>query len=261
METIKDTVSIIVPCYKHAEYLPDALDSVLAQTYPHWDCVVVNDASPDDTSRVALAYQQKDKRIQLLELKTNGGLSNARNQGILFTKGTFVLPLDADDKIAPDYLEKSLSVFQQKPHVKVVYTDAKCFGDRTDTVSRPDMDLKLLCRQNIHQPTAMYRRSTYHTTQGYRDYKYGYEDWDFWMQILKRKEDALRIPEPLFFVRVKDDSMIMDLKKNAEAEAWVRKQIKNNNRAFYRKWAPELLQSNELPFIERIGRKLKAMWP
>jgi glycosyltransferase involved in cell wall biosynthesis len=133
-------VSIIIPCYRQAEYLGEALDSVLAQTYPHWEAIVVNDASPDNTKEIAMGYASKDVRITLLNLEQNTGLPNARNSGIKATKGVFILPLDADDKIAPTYLEKSLQVFSENPLVKVVYTDVQCFGIRQDKVQRPDPD-------------------------------------------------------------------------------------------------------------------------
>ena len=64
MEKTTPTVSVIVPCYKQAEYLSETLDSVLAQTYPNWECIVVNDGSPDNTDAIAKAYREKDHRFK-----------------------------------------------------------------------------------------------------------------------------------------------------------------------------------------------------
>ena len=77
----KGMVSVIVPCYNQAIYLPEALNSLLAQTYQCWEAIVVNDGSPDETEKVALEYTRKDSRIKYV-FKENGGLSSARNKGI-----------------------------------------------------------------------------------------------------------------------------------------------------------------------------------
>lgn len=77
----KGKVSIIVPCYKQAEFLPETLDSVLSQTYSNWECIIVNDGSPDNTEEIAKIYQSKDTRIKYL-FKNNEGIAIARNTGI-----------------------------------------------------------------------------------------------------------------------------------------------------------------------------------
>ena len=249
-------VSIIIPCYLQAQYLPDALDSILAQTYPHWEAIVVNDASPDNTKEIAGTYASRDARITLLNLEQNAGLPNARNSGIKATKGVFILPLDADDKIAPTYLEKSLQVFNESPSVKVVYTDVQCFGIRQDKVQRHDPDLKALCRQNLFQPTAMYRRSDFEKTKGYR-VKIGYEDWDLWLQLIDRNEDAFRIPEPLFFFHCKEKSMIKDLQAERDKALAVRKQVLINNLPKIRKYAPDLVPAEYRSLAKKIRTALK----
>ena len=95
----KSIVSIIVPCYNYAALFREALDSVLAQTYDDWECIIVNDGSTDDTEEIALQYCQKDERF-IYFYKENGGHSSARNYGIKKSKGEYILPLDPDDKIA-----------------------------------------------------------------------------------------------------------------------------------------------------------------
>ena len=92
-------VSIIIPVYNHAQWLPDAISSALNQTVP-CEVIVVNDGSPDNTSEVAKMFD-----VKLIE-KENGGLTSARNAGIKEATGEWILTLDADDKIAPDFVEK-----------------------------------------------------------------------------------------------------------------------------------------------------------
>lgn len=116
----KGMVSVIVPCYNQAIYLPEALNSLLGQTYQCWEAIVVNDGSPDETEKVALEYTWKDSRIKYV-FKENGGLSSARNKGIELAQGEFILPLDADDIIHPEYMEKAMEAFEDNPFLKLVF--------------------------------------------------------------------------------------------------------------------------------------------
>ena len=120
-------VSVIVPCYNQASFLSDALDSVLAQTYTDWECIIVNDGSTDNTEEVAKTYINKDSRFAYVH-KNNGGLPSARNFGISKSSGDFILPLDADDLIGSSYLEKAISRFKSFPETKLVYCKAAKFG-------------------------------------------------------------------------------------------------------------------------------------
>lgn len=71
-------ISVIVPCYNQAQYLDECLQSVLDQTYQNWECIIVNDGSPDNTEEIALRWTKKDSRFRYLK-KENEGLSSARN--------------------------------------------------------------------------------------------------------------------------------------------------------------------------------------
>ncbi len=112
-------VSVIVPCYKQAHFLNESLQSVLDQTYPHWECIIVNDGSPDNTDEIARRWIEKDSRFKYLK-KENGGLSSARNEGIAISLGEFILPLDADDILDADYLTKAVPVLEQNPELGIV---------------------------------------------------------------------------------------------------------------------------------------------
>ena len=107
-------VSIIIPCYNKAAYLAKTLQSVLNQTYPNWECILVDDGSTDATSVVAKAYFEKDTRFHYF-LKKNEGVSTARNFGIEKAKGDFVVFLDADDILADFSLLKRVEYCNQYP--------------------------------------------------------------------------------------------------------------------------------------------------
>ena len=118
-------VSIIVPCYNQAQYLDEALQSVLDQTYSDWECIIVNDGSPDHTEEVAQKWAEKDNRFVYL-FKENGGVSSARNMGMEKAKGDFIQFLDADDVLAKSKLAVSIESVKQYG-VEVVCSDYLLF--------------------------------------------------------------------------------------------------------------------------------------
>lgn len=235
-------VSIIVPCFNHAAYLPDALQSVLDQTYTQWECIIINDASTDNTALVAEKWIKVDNRFKLVNNRKNLGLAESRNVGILLSKGHFILPLDSDDKIAKTYLSSSLKKIESNDSLKLVYTDVICFGLSNEYVERPAFTMNELCHENRIHCTAMFRRIDYDKTDGYRtNMKYGYEDWDFWLQLLPEEKAAAKVAEPLLHIRLKPNSMYRQLTEQREREQAMRQQLIKNNQQIFKRWAPELL--------------------
>lgn len=102
-------ISVIVPCYNQAQFLSETLDSVLAQTYVHWECIIVNDGSTDNTAEIAQRYCAKDSRFRYVE-KKNGGLSSARNVGLEEAKGDYIQFLDSDDLLSENKFKQQLEV-------------------------------------------------------------------------------------------------------------------------------------------------------
>ena len=125
---MKELVSIVVPCYKQAHYLEQSLQSVLEQTYTNWECLIVNDGSPDNTEQIANKWCKKDLRFKYI-FQENGGLSSARNKGISNASGSFILPLDADDLIHKNYLEKTVPILSSNEHLGIVSSYSKFFVD------------------------------------------------------------------------------------------------------------------------------------
>src|SRR5262245_60592888 len=125
-------VSIVIPCYQQAHFLSDAVESVVAQTFTDWACVIVNAGSTDNTSEVArqLIGRYPGRGIRLVE-KNNGGLADARNAGIRQSRGGCILPLDADDMLHPDYLRETVAALDAHPDHDIVYVDEQNFGDAT----------------------------------------------------------------------------------------------------------------------------------
>jgi len=206
---MKPEVSIIIPCYNQAHYLPEAVGSVVNQTLTHWECIIVNDGSGDNTPRIAnsLIMQYSEKQIRLIN-QENKGLAEARNTGIKASKGKYILPLDADDLIHPEMLQKTVSLLKTHPEIAIAYTDVKHFGSANRIVCAGEYDFKRLCFQNHLNYCSLYRREAWESAGGYNpNMVWGYEDWDFWISCGEKGYYGKRFSEPLFMYRVKETSM------------------------------------------------------
>lgn len=109
-------VSIITPVYDCEQYICQTIDSVLAQTYTHWELILVDDCTPDNSAARIAAYAQKDERIKYIKLPQNGGAARARNAALEQAKGRYIAYLDADDLWLPHKLERQID-FMTKNHV------------------------------------------------------------------------------------------------------------------------------------------------
>ncbi len=209
-------VSIIVPCYNQAQYLDEALQSVLEQTYINWECIVVNDGSPDNTEEVAKVWIEKDKRFKYL-FQENGGLSSARNFGITHASGEYILPLDADDKIAANYVALAIDTFQQDASLKVVYCKAEKFGVETGTWKLAHFSLYNLSQKNMIFCSALFRKKDWELVGGYDvNMIYGWEDWEFWISLLKNGGNVKLLNEVGFYYRVNTNSMLKKIDKEKD---------------------------------------------
>lgn len=210
-------VSIIVPCFNQAQYLDEALQSVLDQTYTNWECIVVNDGSTDNTEEVAKMWTEKDSRFKYL-FQENKGLSSTRNFGITHANGEFILPLDADDKISPTYVALSAEAFQQDTSLKVVYCKAEKFGDESGIWRLQTFSLINLARYNMIFCSAMFKKRDWELVGGYDiNLIYGLEDWEFWIALLKNGGNVKCLDEIGFYYRIKNNSMARII-KNEERE-------------------------------------------
>lgn len=210
---IKSLISIIVPCYNQAQYLDEALQSVWEQTYDHWECIIVNDGSPDDTEEVAKRWIEKDNRFIYLK-KENGGLSSARNFGIEQAKGEFILPLDADDRIGANYLSLAIDVFQKDSGVKVVYCQAEKFGEEEGIWQLSPFSIYDLALHNMIFCSAIFKREDWKLAGGYDvNLIYGLEDWEIWIAILKNGGNVKRLESVGFYYRIRKNSMARIINK------------------------------------------------
>lgn len=217
-------VSVIVPAYDLDKYLPDALRSVQTQTRTDWECIVIDDASPDNCGRIADEFARNDPRFKVIHNTTNQYLAGARNTGIAAASGDYILPLDADDMLAPNTLEILTAALDSDRSLHIAYGGVLFVNEdgQTPTVypgnaERPGhsgwpmaMDIELLVK-GLGQPmpyASMFRRDVWALTGGYRTRVRSSEDCDFWMRACSYGFDARMVTTvDTLIYRNREDSM------------------------------------------------------
>jgi O-antigen biosynthesis protein len=236
-------ISVIIPCFNYGQYLEEAIDSVLSQTFQNFEIIVVDDGSddPETIRRLSKLSKPKTKIIR----QKNQKLPAARNNGIRRAKGKYICCLDADDKLAPTYLEKCL-VRLEGENLDICYTWLREFGDSFSIWATGEFDLGTLVHQNCVEVSAIFKRDIWKTTGGYdQSMIHGYEDWNFWIAIAKAGGRGAKIDEPLFLYRKHGQSMIDSALEKHELLV---ETIQSNHK--------ELLENPEL--VEAIKNKRKT---
>jgi glycosyltransferase involved in cell wall biosynthesis len=192
------TVSVVVPTYNYGRFLPDALESLRKQTYPDWECIVVDDGSTDDTMAAVRAAAANDGRVRYVS-QANRGPSAARNRGIVESVGDYIQILDADDLLPPSKLEAQVHMMETDPLTGIVYSDARFFEDSTmdllryrvpgprpsTTPGTPSLDplLRALIHSNIMVVEGpLIRRSAIATVGPFEESLTRMEDWQYWLR-------------------------------------------------------------------------------
>lgn len=180
-----------MPAYNAALFLEIAVQSVQQQTYCHWELLIVNDASSDNTLQIAKSLQVLDERIQVVDQPTNQGVARARNEALERAKGKYIAFLDSDDIWQPDKLERQIS-FMEANKVLVSYSayqrideDGKMLGT---VVPPPEIDYKSLLKSNfIGNLTGVYNAEVL-GKQFFSDFKH--EDYVAWLALVKKAGQA-----------------------------------------------------------------------
>ncbi|MGA9913812.1 MAG: glycosyltransferase [Paraburkholderia sp.] len=201
-------VSVVVPCFNHGEFLQEAVASVINIRRHDLELIVVDDGSTDERTRKEMDVLS-GQGIKIIR-QENKGLAAARNAGILVSQGEYILPLDADNRLRPGYIEHGIRVLDANPHIGVVYGDAEYIGMRTGRWRVGSFERDRLLRWNYIDACALYRRSIWEQNYGYDGTMpvQGLEDWDFWLSALAHGWEFAYVPEVLFEYRVCENSMI-----------------------------------------------------
>lgn len=190
-------VSLVVPCYNAEKYLPATLDSIRAQTYPHFECILVDDFSTDGTLAIARDISRRDQRFRIYQHRANGGLATSRNSGIRISRGEFVAFLDADDLLASKSLANRATVlarFRESDVVAGSFDFSETISDNFRGTIKDSqvtghaefvdfVSAKGNCPFNANQP--MLKRSVLVRMGGFPEEYPQAEDWRLWSKVLR----------------------------------------------------------------------------
>jgi hypothetical protein len=225
-------VSIVIPYFDDGPFLLEAIASVEDTVFVPYELIVVNDGSADRHSlEILAALRRAGYRIIDQE---NRGLAEARNRGIRQARGPLLLPLDADNRLLPGFVEAALDVLDDDPAIMAVYGDRVEFGVRSChvTVGVPDLN-RLLCGNYI-DACAVIRRDAWQACGGYDTEMpvQGMEDWDFWLSMLEHEFTLHRLDMDTFEYRVRPESVLVGT-LSEEVQATIERYVLAKHAPFY----------------------------
>ncbi len=175
-------VAVIVVCHNYGRFLAEAVHSVLAQTRPPIEIVVIDDASTDDTSTVAAQFGPRRVRYKRVDVRD---VHRARAAGLATTRAGVVCFLDADDILPPDYLEVGVPLFDN-PALGIVYSDVELFGDQTGRIEYPADPGNRIHQENFVHAGSLVRRTALEMSKVFETDcpSTANDDWFLWRRIV-----------------------------------------------------------------------------
>lgn len=207
-------VTVLMPTYNRADYLPEAIDSVLAQTYSNFELFVVDDGSTDNTREVVEPYLQ-DARVRYF-YKSNGGQSSGRNFGFKHSNGEYICFLDSDNMWLPDKLENCITAALAHPEYGIIYGDNIAIDEHGEELHKVRMNrhsgwitAKLLFDNFVTINTATLKRECYLAVDGLDESFLRAPDYEFWLRLSTRYQ-FLYVPKYMALYRIMPDQISSD---------------------------------------------------
>lgn len=214
-------VSVIIPCYNHGKFLEETLASVIASDYVNLEIIIVDDGSQDDSFEVMqkLAEMKRTRSLNIQAIsQANAGPARARNTGISNAKGSYILPLDADDKISRNYISQAVKTLERDAYIKVVYAKARKFGRVNKAWTLKPYSPRNLAMDNMIYVSGVFRKSDWERVNGFTENPVLVrEDWEFWIKILKNGGLAYQLPFVGFYYRIHPASRRKSMTKQKKA--------------------------------------------
>lgn len=215
------TFSVIMPAYATGPYIEEAIESVRAQTRSDWQLVVVDDGSPDDLAAKVEPFTD-DARIILIR-QENGGVAAARNTALAAAEGEWLITLDSDDMLEPDYMERMVALIAENRLASLITPDALLVDEAGVSLGRHYSDMSAippgvavddalprLLEHNIFIPMSTSRRSVVEELGGWDTNLNSIEDYDLWLRLAAAGYGCTIALEPLARYRVRAGSITRD---------------------------------------------------
>lgn len=220
-------VSVIMPVYNYGSQFEKSLQSVFDSTYKNFEIIIVNDGSNDEYVLRKLESIKDNKHITIIT-QENSGPSSARNKGVTVSKGDFILPLDSDDTIHPDYIQSCVNILKNNKDISPVYCDTLHTGEIQGVENRPEWSMERLIQGPFIVNCSMFHKSAFLECGGYDVTLKGWEDYDLWIRMGKKGYKGKRISKPLFnYFHHEKDGTISTLANQNQQELYNKIMSKN----------------------------------
>jgi len=242
------TLSVVIPCYNGHAFIGETIGSLHRQTFRDFEIIVVDDGSNDlETIRFLDALSEE---ITLFR-QPNKGLPAARNAGIAVARGTYILPLDCDDWLAPDCLEKMIATLLRLPKPGVVFCHLNLVGEASGVLEKHYNFYEQLFFNQLPY-SLMFAKDVWERVGRYDEsMRRGYEDWEFNIRLGENEIFGTPVREPLFNYRVRQDGMLKGKSHKLHAQLWTEIQQRH----------PRLYGFRRLLGIWRQWRTRKSTYP
>ncbi len=277
--TEKPLVSVIMPLYNAEAYLREAIDSILAQRYSHFELLILNDGSSDASEEICLSY--KDPRIRYHAHK-NIGLAGTLNKGLALSTGKYIARQDQDDVAHCERFEKQVAYLEAHQEVLLLGTRANVFSDTQDFIKRHDhathpalLKFDLLFDNPFVHSTVMFRKKDIDLVGGYTTDRSYFEDYELWSRFAERG-DVANLPDVLLEYRhhekglskstnyFKEDAVLNQSLLNMESLMGQKKEVYQELAALYH-WRPEKCKglSRKALFLglQEFADRISALYP
>ena len=216
----QDLVSVVIATFNTGRYLPQAVQSVLSQTYSNVEILIIDDGSTDDTAQIIRRWEQ-DERVRVYR-QPNGGQAQARNRGVALSKGQYVAFLDADDEWLSHKLSRQMPLFTN-PQVGVVYSEYECMDGEGRSLPKPPTRMyrgritaALLIDNFVSFQTAVVRRECLERHGAFDESVRMGDDYDLWLRLSAHYEFDF-IPQPTARYRVWSGQMSKNYRRRYES--------------------------------------------
>ena len=243
-------VSILMPVYKTAPYLREAMDSMLSQTFTDFELIVLDDCSPDDAAAIMDTYS--DSRIVRYKGEKNAGLSNVLNVGIGMARGKYIARMDSDDISLPNRLQVQVDYLETHPEIDLVSVGMRLFGAKEEVWIRELNPEKVKINALFHSPilhaSSVWRKDSFEN-QGlrFRQERVPAEDYDLWVRALVKGLKLVNLPDVLYKYRMHPSQATLQTDKTSAKSREVQQE-------YLRLALPSLSEKNREAFP-------KKLWP
>jgi GT2 family glycosyltransferase len=206
-----DDTTVVITCFNYGRFLAEAVGSALEQAGGPPHVIVVDDGSTEPETLAVL--DRLPAEVEVVRTP-NRGLSAARNAGAARSATRLLIPLDADDMLAPQALETLRAPLERDPKLGFAYGLAEMFGSRSGVLRMPPYDPWRVLYRSIVSHTALIRRAAFDAAGGYDEEVDGYEDWDLYLRLLERGFEGVQVPAVTLRWRRHGPSMLSDVRSD-----------------------------------------------